>query len=262
MARLSTILTAIAVLGLLSVAPDTSAQTVSDLQKIKERKVVRVGAAAAFPYYERAVDGTWKGLIPDLMQPIAQALGVSVEYVDTTWGTAAAGLQSDRFDIMGAFNKTPERALAVDFTRPIGSVTFGLLSLTDRSKEFTSWASVDRKDVRLAAVDGTSTYRTMEKQLTSVQWILVQNFETLLLELDSGRSPVALCSSTEAKNYIDRRNRGVFIIPTPVQSSATNLALRKSADPKFREALDAIIDNLEKQGQLEKIWAKYSSPAK
>ena len=255
MAKLSTILTAIAVLGLLAVAPDTVAQATNDLQKIKDRKVVRVGAATAFPFYERALDGTWKGLIPDLMQPVAQALGVSVEYVDTTWGTASAGLQSDRFDIMGAFNKTPERALAVDFTRPIGATLYGLLSLTDRSKEFETWASVNRNDVRIAAVDGTGSYRTVSKQLTAVQWVLVQNFETLLLELDSGRSQLALTDSMEAKRYIAQRKKGVYITPTPILDVPTNLAIRKSADPKLREALDQIIENLDKKGQLEIIWA-------
>lgn len=243
--------------GVLASFGESSAQAKSDLQQLKESKVVRVGAAAAFPFYERAIDGKWQGLIPELMQLIAPALGVSVEYVDATWGTAAAGLQSNRFDIMGAFNRTPERALAVDFTRPIGALAFGLLSLTDRGSELATWASVDKAGRKILAVDGTSSYRTMEKEIRNAQWVLVQNFETLILELDSGRGDVVLCSSTEAGKYILQRKRGFFVVPAPSRLAETNLAIRKSTDPQLREALNSIIDGLEKRGDLDKIWAKY-----
>jgi ABC-type amino acid transport substrate-binding protein len=37
----------------------------------------------------------------------------------------------------------------------------------------------------------------------------------------------------------------------------TNLAIRKSTDPQLREALNAIVDNLEKRGDLDKVWSKY-----
>jgi polar amino acid transport system substrate-binding protein len=257
MSNRRSVLSMLAGAGVLAAFGESSAQAKSDLQQLKESKVVRVGAAPAFPFYERAVDGKWQGLVPDLMQFIAPALGVSVEYVDTTWGTAAAGLQSNRFDIMGAFNRTPERALAVDFTRPVGALHFGLLSLTDRGSELATWDSVDKPGRKILSVDGTSSYRRMEKELRNVQWVLVQSFETLILEIDSGRSEVALCSSTEAGKYIQQRKRGSFVIPTPSKLAETNLAIRKSTDPQLREALNAIVDNLEKRGDLDKVWAKY-----
>ncbi len=262
MSNRRSVLSMLAGAGVLAAIGESSAQAKSDLHLLKERTVVRVGAAAAFPFYERTLDGNWRGVIPDLMQQIAQSLGVSVEYVETTWGTVAAGLQGDRFDIMGGFNKTPERALAVDFTRPIGASVYGLLSLTDRKTEFATWSNIDRKDMRIATVDGTGAYRVVSKQMQNVQWVLVQNFETLLLELDSGRSQVVLVDGSEGKKYIATRNRGVFITPTPVLQTTTNMALRKSADPQLQAALDEIIGNLEKQGQLEKIWAKNLSTTK
>lgn len=247
----------LAAAGMLAAIGESSAQPKTDLEELKGRKVIRIGAAAAFPFYERAVDGKWQGLVPDLMQLIAPALGVSVVYVDTTWGTAAAGLQSNRFDIMGAFNRTPERATAVDFTRQIGALHFGLLSITNRGSDLASWASVDKPGRKILSVDGTSSYRTMVKELRNVEWVLVQSFETLILELDSGRSEVALASSTEAGKYIQQRKRGSFVVPTPSRLAETHLAIRKSNDPQLREALNAILDDLEKRGELDNVWAKY-----
>jgi polar amino acid transport system substrate-binding protein len=257
MSKRREVLSMLAAAGALAAVGQSSAQAKSDLQELKDSKVVRVGAAAAFPFYERAIDGKWQGLVPELMQLIAPVLGVSVQYVDTTWGTAAAGLQSNRFDIMGAFNRTPERAAAVDFTRPIGALHFGLLSLTDRGGELATWASVDKPGRKILSVDGTSSYRTMVKEIKNAQWVLVQNFETLILEIDSGRGDVALASSTEAGKYIQQRKRGFFVVPTPSRLAETNLAIRKSADPQLRETLNAILDDLEKRGELDKVWAKY-----
>jgi len=97
----------------------------------------------------------------------------------------------------------------------------------------------------------------MEKEIRNAQWVLVQNFETLILELDSGRSDVALCSSTEAGKYISQRKRGFFVVPKPGRVAETNLAIRKSTDPQLREALNSIVDGLEKRGELDMVWAKY-----
>jgi polar amino acid transport system substrate-binding protein len=185
-----------------------------------------------------------------------------VQYVETTWGTVAAGLQSDRFDLMGGFNKTPERALAVDFSRPIGASIYGLLSLADRSQELATWSNVDRKDIRIGAVDGTGAYRTVSKELKNVQWVLAQNVETLLLELDAGRSQLVLVDWIEGRKYVAQRKKGVFITPNPILKTETALAMRKSSDPQLQAALDEIIGNLEKQGHLDRIWVKYLPPAK
>lgn len=237
-------------------------QTMTDLEKIKSTKELRVGAASAYPFYDRAIDGSWAGLIPDVMQSVSAKLGVKIIYVEAEWGTAAAGLQSNRFDIMGAFNRTPERALAVDFTIPIGTTAFGLLSLSDTSTKYPTWASLDKQEVKLTTVDGTGTHRTTAKIIPNVTWVLMKNFETLLLEIDSQRSEITLMDAVQAKRYIDTRKRGFFHAPSPRQSSFTNLAVRKSSDGQLRDALDKIIVDMEKSGELAKIWAKYVPPSK
>jgi len=130
-------LTSIAALAAVGTPAHAQERPASDLETIRRAGTIRVGASLAAPYYTRDASGTWKGLIPDLMNIIAGYLGVKIEYVETTWGTAAAGLQTNKFDIMGAFNVTPDRALAVDFTRSLGDTTFGLITITGDPKQFT-----------------------------------------------------------------------------------------------------------------------------
>src|SRR5690606_21064815 len=102
------------------VAQPVLAQSTSDMEKILSSKVVRVGAIEAFPYYKHDLaNGKWVGIIPDMLELMFGSIGVKVEYVPTDWGTASAGLQSNRFDLVGGYNATPQRALALDFSMPI-----------------------------------------------------------------------------------------------------------------------------------------------
>ncbi|MCS5969565.1 transporter substrate-binding domain-containing protein [Klebsiella variicola subsp. variicola] len=97
------------------------AQAGEEINTILPDHVIRVGAVNAPPWYQKdLLTNQWTGLVPDVVQAIFKNTDIKIEYVDTQWGTAVAGLQSNRFDILGGFNNTPERAKAVDFTPPYG----------------------------------------------------------------------------------------------------------------------------------------------
>jgi polar amino acid transport system substrate-binding protein len=243
--------------ALAAVATPAHAQERSDLETIRRAGTIRVGASLAAPYYIRDASGTWKGLIPDLMNIIAGYLGVKIEYVETTWGTAAAGLQTNKFDIMGAFNVTPDRALAVDFTRSLGDTTFGLITITGDPKKFVTWDDVEQAGLELLTVEGTGSHRTMRQLRPKLKWRGVPNRDTFFLELESGRSVYALLDEIGAAQFIEARNRGHYIQIQPVYSSPTNLAIRKAANTEFLRWLDQTLFFMGNVGQLEEIWAKY-----
>src|SRR3712207_6357771 len=93
-------------LSLLGAAPTANAQapTETELQKLVRTKVVRVGAVEAAPWYIRDLKtDKWTGVVPEQVELLFSSIGVKVEYVPTQWGTAVAGLQSDKFDLMGAY---------------------------------------------------------------------------------------------------------------------------------------------------------------
>ena len=234
------------------------AQEKSDLQTIRDRGVLRVGAAIAQPFYmiEPGKD-KWTGLAPEIIELIAERLNVKVEYVEVKWGTAPAALQSGRIDIMGAFNATPERALAVDFTVPIGVINFGVIGFGDKLKNYSTWSDVDKKSVRLVSVDGTSSTKFMERKLKKVHWVLVQDFEQLFMQIESGRVDIALDNEIQALKFIEKRGKGKFKILKPVHGSTTNLAIRKAYPSQLRDWLNVTIECLQRQGELDEIWEKY-----
>ena len=85
----------------------------SKLAEILHRGILRVGTTGdyrPFTYLDKT-SGAYSGLDVDLAHSLADALGVKVEFVATSWPTLAKDFDADLFDIaMGGVSITLERA--------------------------------------------------------------------------------------------------------------------------------------------------------
>ena len=88
----------------------------------------------------------------------------------------------------------------------------------------------------------------------------MQSFDAVILEIESGRAQIAVLDSIQAKQYIARRRRGQFILPTPKFESDQNLAVRSGADD-LKEWLNITLRFMEQRGELGAIWDKYLNMA-
>lgn len=234
------------------------AQGVNEYQKIVDAKVVRVGAVQAPPWYDKDLaSGAWKGLVPDVMEAMFAKLGVKVEYVETQWGTAVAGLQSNRFDLLGAYNATPEREKAIDFSKPMGELKFAILTLKGPADAYATWEKIDTPSIRLAAVDGAGATRALQPLMPKTNWSIVQSSDNMYLELQSGRADALVTSDVQIGQYLKVRKTGTMVIPTPVRAQPTNIGLRKNEDRTLVNWLDSELERLRADGTLGKIWATY-----
>jgi ABC-type amino acid transport substrate-binding protein len=80
-------------------------------------KPLRVGTAASPPWvlFDTGKN-TYFGPTVTLFDAIGKQLGRKVEYVNTSYATAIASLQTDKFDVIGLpLYPTPEREKAIDF---------------------------------------------------------------------------------------------------------------------------------------------------
>lgn len=250
---------AFAIAASLSTAvPAAQAQGVNEYQKIVDAKAVRVGAVQAPPWYDKDLaSGAWKGLVPDVMEAMFAKLGVKVEYVETQWGTAVAGLQSNRFDLLGAYNATPEREKAIDFTTPMGELKFAILTLKGPADAYATWEKIDTPAIRLAAIDGAGATRALQPLMPKTNWSVVQSSDNMYLELQSGRADALVTSDVQIGQYLKARKNGIMVVPTPVHAQPTNIGLRKSEDKTLLNWLNTQLDDMRADGSLDKIWAKY-----
>lgn len=233
-----------------------------DLATLRENQMVRVGAVEAAPWYTKdLVSDQWTGLVPDVINAIFADSGIEVSYVDTQWGTAVAGLQSGRFDLMGAYNATPERLKAIDFTDPMGELKFAVMTLKP-DENLTTWEDVDKAGRRLAAVDGAGATTALKPLLSKLEWVLMPSSDDMFMQMESGRSDALVTSDVQISQYIQKRGRGSMVVPTPVRGQSTNIGLRKSDDPALRNWLNERLAALQADGTIDKIWAKYTAVGK
>ncbi|MGB6106028.1 MAG: transporter substrate-binding domain-containing protein [Pusillimonas sp.] len=239
------------------VAQPVLAQDASGMEKILSSKVVRVGAIEAFPYYKHDLTvGKWVGIIPDMLELMFGSIGVKVEYVPTDWGTASAGLQSNRFDLVGGYNATPQRALALDFSMPISQSRIGILTLKEPPAAYKDWSALNNPDFKVAAVDGASTTRAAQKVIPNASWTLVKASNAMVMELESGRVDAMISNHPTLLLYKQSKGSGHMVIPEPVVASPVNIAMRKNS-PELREWLNVAVQYYEADGSLKAIWDKY-----
>ena len=238
------------------------AQAGEEINTILPDHVIRVGAVNAPPWYQKdLLTNQWTGLVPDVVQAIFKNTDIKIEYVDTQWGTAVAGLQSNRFDILGGFNNTPERAKAVDFTRPMGSHQMGVLTLEKETQKYQRWDTINTSQTRLSAIDGSAAVTLLQPQLDKAQWIIVPDSDNMQLQMESGRADAIVTNDIQMAQYIQKRHQGTMIIPQPIKEQATNMGLRKER-PELQAWLNGRLEQMDKDGTLKKIWQKYTHPAK
>jgi polar amino acid transport system substrate-binding protein len=234
-----------------------AAQGDAFLKKMMETKTVRVGAIEAFPYYKKDLaTGKWEGIMPDLCDLMFGSIGVKVEYVTTDWGTAAAGLQSNKFDLVGGLNATPKRALALAFSTAIAPSNVSVLTYATDTEKFRTWARLNDPSVKIAAVDGASTTVVGQKFLPKATWTLVKSNDAMVLQLESHRVDVILSNEPTLTLLKKTRGKGTLILPEPVRAQPINFGLRKD-DPDLKDWLDVALNYYKESGDVQGIWNKY-----
>lgn len=249
-------------LGAIAIAAPTFAKAQSpggtELDQIVKAKTVRVGAVEAAPWYARDLKtDKWIGVVPEQTELVFGSIGVSVEYVPTQWGTAVAGLQANKFDLMGAFVANPQRALAVDFTSSTYDGRNGLVVLKGQVADGVSWSALNKPETKVAGVDGAGSTVAIHRLIPNATWTMVQSNDAMMLELDSGRVDMIASNEPTLRSYIDKRHRGTMVLPTPVIITGANFAMRKSVDAQLLRWMDTALEYFRQGGMLQSIGDRY-----
>lgn len=233
-----------------------------DFERILNDKVVRVGAVEAFPSYRKdLVSGKWEGIFPETVEALFGAIGVKIEYVPTDWGTAAAGLQSGRFDVIGGYSATPERALAVAFTRPVARSDVGVAFVaSDNEKNAANWSDLNKPEVKIAVSDGSASMRLVQRLLPDATFVGVKSEDSAIMELESGRADYFAAPDSSLKRYAATRNGNVAIaFPEPKIGQDVTFAMRKG-EKDLQEWMNISIGALIADGQIPSIREKFINP--
>ena len=256
------VLPALALMTGLSTAAASAETAEGYWQGVQKAGVLRCGAAVAPPYVMRdPASGNYSGFFADLCREFADALKVKAEFVDTSWDNIVAGLQAGKWDLSLALNRTPARAMAVQFSIPAMEYQISLAYNKENPKVpsgATSVADVDKKDVTLAVMSGTAQDKAITAAIKNATILRLPGNDETRLALVSRRADI-LVDASDTNQLFTQSNPewAVALNPTPAlakQGVAFGMPHRLSAADV--EVLNIFLEEKVATGHVDELIRK------
>jgi polar amino acid transport system substrate-binding protein len=227
------------------------------IDEIKKRGVLRVGILADLPPWGFiGRDGKAAGYDADVANLLGKKLGVPVEFSGTTSAARTALLMTGKVDVLIAtVGMYPDRAKVVQFTKP-----YATLGITVIGKKSTPVSKME--DLGTYRV-GVSRSSIMDNAITAgaPKTATIQRFDdeaTSIQALVSGQVDLIGGNTT----YFQNINKAVpnhsfehkFFITRQYMGMAT-----RPGQKEFNTYLNAFIDEIRANGELNAIYKKYIS---
>jgi polar amino acid transport system substrate-binding protein len=222
---------------------------------------IRIGAADDPPFIFRGDDGKWTSFAAEMATKFGEYANVKIEFVDTTWPTIIAGLQTNKYDVIQpSLNATPERMKVVAFSEGVSSA--GLLYFSQPGSGYNSLEDLNDPSVTIATVSGSAEEQTTKKLLpkATLRSLPTASVSDLATEVTSGHSNVMVQSSYLAPAI----EKAFGFVSTPSYSADPNglepvlvgFAVRKS-DTALLKKLNAFVIGMKDSGELEQLKNKW-----
>ncbi|HEY0184197.1 MAG TPA: transporter substrate-binding domain-containing protein [Rhodopila sp.] len=216
----------------------------STLERVASSKQLRVAVVSGSPPYFKKdlASGAWAGAAVEMAKGIASVWGADVVFVESTYGNSVLDLQSNKIDIAFALNPTPQRALAIGFTRPYIVAPFGCLAKAGFVPK--TWDDLNKPDIRIA-FDLGSLHETCARRFApKAQLTGYKSIDECVLALQSGRVDAEVLAATIGLSTVGK-NPGLgpyHLLNTPTVSLPSCYGIQREPDTRFAEVVNAWID--------------------
>ena len=243
-----------------AIAPAAWSQASADstLAQIKQRGTLRVGVTQAPPWFSKDLkSGDWSsGVGVSLGKQMAADLGVKFEPVEVSWGTAIAALQGNKIDMMSMMDATPERAQAVDFPKtPLLYYSLAVLARDDLPVK--AWADLDKPSVRIAVPQASSMDKFLSENVAKAQISRFPDNAAAIAAYQAGRADAVCLFHPPLLAARQKLGSGKIVVPTPAQTQASSVAVRKENDKSFVDWVDKEIGKFYANGQTQKWYEEF-----
>jgi polar amino acid transport system substrate-binding protein len=241
--------------GAAVLASPAIARTLDEILKAGE---IRVGVNPQLPPRALFNDkNEIDGFEPELAKEVAAKLGVRLTLVPVGSPDRIPFVASDKIDVvMGAMSRTSERAKVIDFTAPIHSENYGIV--TTDAKPIAKLEDLNNENITLVQVRGTTAIPFIQKQLPKAKLLLLDNYNDRDRALAQGRGDASF-DGIDAVAYRLKLFPNIKwkIIPSPewgVTYSSFGVA---KGNYSLRDWLNLALYELHTAGTVEKLWEKW-----
>ena len=226
------------------------------LDDIIKSGTVRVGVNPTLPplgkYNER---NEIVGFDVDVANELARMLGVKLEVVQVGSPDRIPFVQADRIDfVMGAMTRNPERAKVIDFTVPVHTEVFGVL--TTDAKPYRDWKELNDANVTLIQVRGTTPVKFIEENLKNAKVTLLDNYPDAVRALAQGRGDAMVDVIDFVGEHMQKHQVKWKVVETPVDVYYCGLGVNKNS-AGLKDWLNVAIFEMHRRGKTDEMWKKW-----
>lgn len=240
---------------------DDDAAAYPTIQRITERGKLLVGTTGDYrPLSYKEPDGDYWGFGIEMAGKIAERLGVSIEFVQTSWPTLTADVQAEpqTFDFaIGGITITDARRETMLMSD--GYLTNGktILCRATECERYQSLADLDKPDVRVMVNPGGLNEKFALEHLPHAQLIVHHRNEEIPTLVAEGNADVMITEITEAPWYVQNDQRlAAPLLDRPFTHGEIGVLMRKGQDDLLA-LVNAVIAQMKADGSLRLLHEKY-----
>ena len=210
-----------------------TAQAQSTVEQIKARGVLRIPAILnEVPYFNKDPrSNECQGFVIDMANDIAKTLDVKLEVVESSWANAILDVQSGKVDMAFAVTATPTRALSVSFSDPTYYNSFIIVSAKPEI-EGKTWKELNDPKYTFAVDLGSSQDLIAQQYLPNANMLRFKTRDEAIVATVTGKAD-GLVMTKKTPDI------GRVMVPTPVLSTPSVVAVNYSADETFKSFVSA-----------------------
>jgi polar amino acid transport system substrate-binding protein len=213
-----------------------------------------VGTSADYEPFEYIdEDGNYTGFDIELMEEIADRMGVELEWQDIAFDGLIGSIQNDKIDaIIAAMSATAEREEQVDFTDPYFISGDAVLVAEGSGLDLQ-----DKNDISghtVGVQTGTIQESWIDENLDA-EVSRYERAEQAIMDLKSGRIEMVAMDLSAANSFVEQ---GGIEVALETDFSGEHMAIAvKEGNTELKEEFDAVIDELQMEGFIDDLAAKY-----
>jgi polar amino acid transport system substrate-binding protein len=232
-------------------------------EKVQSEGVLKVGAAVAAPHAIRdPKTGEWSGVAIDVLKKMAATLDVDFQVVDTTWDNIIAGMQANKWDIAVALNRTPRRAIAINYSVPYWFYQISLVYNKTNDKIASSWRSLadfDKPGVTIAVMSGTAQDHSITPLIKNATIARLPDFDASRMAVISNHADVLADDADGNMLFAESHPEwSATVLPDPaIAKQGIAFGFRKTVPLEDIQALDILIEELRAEGVIDQWMNHY-----
>ncbi len=228
------------------------------LDEILKAGEIRVGVNPTLPPRAMYDDKNQiTGFEPAVAADIAKRLGVKLTLVPVGSPDRIPFLAANRIDIvMGAMSRTADRAKVIDFTVPLHSENYGIITRADTG--ISSLADLNKDSVTLVQVRGTTMIPVLQKLVPNAKLLLLDNYDDRDRAIVQHRAAASVdgidTATFRLKNYASTDWKLIALPELGVTWSCLGIA---KGNYSLRDYLNVALYEMQTGGEVEAMWEQW-----